>query len=280
MIINNQTFINPSDILEQLANYFFTEPRDTLSHSQQEIQDNNPNPRKPFTTTEFTRRDDRDSIPPILEEELATSIFSFQITKAPGPDGIQAFILQDMSRTLKSYLLLLFNSCLSLQYFPTYWKIATVSTVPKPGKDNYFHPSSYRPISLLSIIGKAFEKIINARLRWYGAKHQWFSPSQHGFLESKSTITAIGSLISTVEEGFRIKQSTLASLLDISGAFDNAWHPSILNGLINRKCPAYLIKIISNFLQDRKVVLSFQSTTLTKSTGKGTPQESVLSPFL
>ena len=70
---------------------------------------------------------------------------------------------------------------------------------------------------------------------------------QHGFLESKSTETAIHTLTHFVETNFSKGMSTAAVFLDISGAFDSAWPPSILQALINKKCPLYLKQLISSF---------------------------------
>ena len=56
-------------------------------------------------------------------------------------------------------------------------------------------------------------------------------------------------------------------------------HPSVLNGLINRNCPAYLTKIISSFLNDREIKISSKTPSHTKLIRKGTAQGSVLCPF-
>lgn len=58
----------------------------------------------------------------------------------------------------------LFNASLAFEYFPPFFKSATVCLIPKPGK-GLTDPKNYRPISLLEILGKTFERLVNMRLR-------------------------------------------------------------------------------------------------------------------
>lgn len=49
------------------------------------------------------------------------------------------------------------------------------------------------------------------------------------------------------------KQFAACAFLDIKSAFDAAWHPAILAALVDRNCPQYLVRIVSNFLENRTV---------------------------
>jgi len=75
------------------------------------------------------------------------------------------------------------------------------------------------------------------------------------------------------------KQIALLSL-DISNAFDRAPHPIILQALLNAQTPSYLAAIIQSFLSNRRYTIQSSSDSLTVTTTSGTPQGSVLSPFL
>ncbi|GBP97954.1 Putative 115 kDa protein in type-1 retrotransposable element R1DM [Eumeta japonica] len=52
------------------------------------------------------------------------------------------------------------NKCLELGYFPRAWKVAAIKVIPKPGKEDYARPKSYRPIGLLPVLGKTVERML------------------------------------------------------------------------------------------------------------------------
>ena len=91
--------------------------------------------------------------------EVKRKILSLKSRSAPGEDGITSTMLRNLSRKSLIYLTQLFNHLLQRGLFPTNWKRAKVIPIPKPNKPPP-DPNSYRPISLLSTVGKLFERII------------------------------------------------------------------------------------------------------------------------
>ena len=79
------------------------------------------------------------------------------------------------------------------------------------------------------------------RLKWLASRGAWFTCNQHGFVEGKSTITALSTFVDAIEAGFVKEDQTLAVFLDIKAAFDNAWHPASPHQLVERQCPTGLI---------------------------------------
>ncbi|GBP60477.1 RNA-directed DNA polymerase from mobile element jockey [Eumeta japonica] len=59
------------------------------------------------------------------------------------------------------------NKCLELGYFPRAWKVAAIKVIPKPGKEDYARPKSYRPIGLLPVLDKTVERMLVGRLQWH-----------------------------------------------------------------------------------------------------------------
>jgi hypothetical protein len=69
-------------------------------------------------------------------------------------------------------------------------------------------------------------------------------------------------------------------LLDIEGAFDNAWHPGILARLWELKCPKTIYCIVKDFLKDRNAYIRLGDATSFKQVTRGCPQGSVSGPTL
>ncbi|GBO98351.1 Probable RNA-directed DNA polymerase from transposon X-element [Eumeta japonica] len=66
--------------------------------------------------------------------------------------GAEAAIFRDLG-----LFLAMANKCLELGYFPRAWKVAAIKVIPKPGKEDYARPKSYRPIGLLPCWAKQWK---------------------------------------------------------------------------------------------------------------------------
>jgi hypothetical protein len=104
-------------------------------------------------------RHDDNPITPASPSEIRKIIGSLKKKKAPGPDNISNTALKLLPPKVVVALTAIFNASLRLCHFPSRWKNATVIFIPKPGKNSKL-AQSYRPISLLSSIGKVLEKVI------------------------------------------------------------------------------------------------------------------------
>ena len=105
------------------------------------------------------------------------------------------------------------------------WKLANIIPIPKPNKDTNMG-TSYRPISLLSVVAKTLEKC----LLLYITANITQTPTQHGYKAQHSTVTALHTLNNTVAKGFNQMAPparTITVALDMSKAFDtvNTQHP-------------------------------------------------------
>ncbi|KAK2703746.1 hypothetical protein QYM36_017883 [Artemia franciscana] len=227
--------------------------------------------------TENISSENQDKMEPITMEILQDVIKSIKPMEAPGPDGIMNFTIKKNINVLSPTLLKLFNSCLKTSYFPVIGKQANIIVILKKGKTNDGNPGSYRPISLLSNIGKIFERIIMNRLDKLSLDNCWVSKRQFGFCKGKITIDAVDNMVSVIEKNKEEKKFTLCLFFDIKGAFDNAWHPGILKKLKDKKCPIQLLRLVKSFLSDRTVSYG---KDVSRKLEKSCPQGSILSPFL
>ncbi|GFT92146.1 probable RNA-directed DNA polymerase from transposon BS [Trichonephila clavipes] len=200
--------------------------------------------------------------------------------KSPGPDQIPNIALKYLPINAITHLTKIYNRCLINCHFPTQWKIANVVMLPKPNQDHKFS-QNYRPISLLNTTAKIFERIILNRIKNSLQSHRLYSPEQCGFREGHSTLHQLIRATNIINEGFASKLYTVGVFFDVKRAFDKMWHDGLTYKMIKLKFPAYLIKIIHNYLHNRtfrvRVNNTFSETGFCQS---GTPQGSVLSPYL
>ena len=104
------------------------------------------------------------------ESEVAELLMTLDIAKASGPDGISARMLRETAEHISPSLTKFFNLSIKTGSFPSLWKKSSIVLIPK-ANDNH-DPSNYRPISLLSILGKLLEKHVHHII----AKHVCTNP--------------------------------------------------------------------------------------------------------
>lgn len=212
--------------------------------------------------------------------ELQYVIKSLKTRKAPGDDGILNIFIKNLPLSFKKIFLNIFNACLKISHFPISWKVARIFPIQKPGKD-FSSPSAYRPISLLSNVGKLFEKLLLIRLNKFIGDKKIIKNHQFGFREQHSTTQQLIRLSKFVSLGFNNNQSTGAMSLDIEKAFDTTWHDGLIHKLIKAEMPLFLVKIIQSYLEDRKAFVSLMGkNSFIFDVVAGVPQGSLLAPLL
>lgn len=175
-------------------------------------------------------------------------------------------------------LLRLMNRVWNEGFFPKNWKLGEIKIFLKDESRDHQLIKSYRPITLLPVLGKIAERLIALRLREFLEASEFFGPNQFGFTKRKCTIDALWELKCRVKNS--VEHYVVGVFLDISGAFDNAWWPLILYNLKMAGCPGELFRIIKNFLSERVAVLWLGNEESVKTLTKGCPQGSVLGPIL
>ena len=116
--------------------------------------------------------------------------------------------------------------------FPEIWKYANVVPVYKKNERNV--KENYRPISLLLVISKIFEKLMYDSLYPYLASNMPINPNQSGFRHSDLTINQLISITHTILQAFdcNLPLDVCSEYLDISKAFDRVWHDGLIYKLI------------------------------------------------
>jgi len=152
--------------------------------------------------------------------------------------------------------------------------------IPKAGKDPKV-ALNYRPISLLSSLGKLFEKVIVHRMQLYLRERGFFNAYQRAYLEGKEAAEHIYCLGDEIRLAKDNGWTTTAVSLDVEKAFDSVWHDGLRFKLSLIGMPTTLVRLLSSFLTERTIRVRVNHVLSDPVYLKaGTPQGSVLSPLL
>lgn len=215
----------------------------------------------------------------ITPSEIMEEIKKINSHKAPGYDLIVGEILKHLPRRAIVFLTTLYNRILHLSYYPTQWKFAEIIMIAKPGKPPT-EAASYRPISLLPILSKIFERLLQSRINSITSINNLIPNHQFGFREKHTTTQQCHRIVNLIRDGLENKNICTAAFLDIQQAFDKVWHQGLLYKL-KTNMPSQIYLLLKSYLSDRhfdvKMEKDNRSYQLIRA---GVPQGSVLGPFL
>ena len=217
------------------------------------------------------------SITPKMVKKVITNLDS---SKASSPDCIPVVVLKNCEPELSYVLAKLFNKCLKESCFLDCWKVSSVVHVFKNVGERST-AKDYRPVGLLSVVSKVFEKLVNIRIVDHLEKYGLFSDFQYGFRSSRSTAELLPVVSYRIARAFNRSGATRAVALDISKAFDRVWHAGLLHKLKSYGISGHIFGLIFSFLSNRRlrVVLDGKSSQ-EYPVNAGVPQGSILGPTL
>lgn len=234
--------------------------------------DNDPLPRIPYLTPEINNLE-------LLIEDVLEVLKNLHGNKATGPDQIHNTLLRASADIIAKPLTMFFNRCLSEGKFPSLWKTAIVTPILKKG--NKGECTNYRPISLLSCVGKTFERCVHKHIFHFLKQNDIITDSQSGFMPGDSTVNQLLCTYNYLCEQYDQSVTTQSIFFDISKAFDRVWHRGLISKLDSVGIRGTLLNWFTHYLKDRKqkVVIKGESSE-ERTVPSGVPQGSVLGPLL
>ena len=216
------------------------------------------------------------SITPKIVKMVITNLDS---SKVSGPDCIPAVVLKNCEPELSYIPAKLFNNCLKASCFPVCWKVSSVVPVFKNVGERST-AKNYQPVSLLSVVSKVFEKLVNNGIVDHLEKCGLFSDFQYGFRSSQSTADLLTVVSDRIARAFNRSGATRAVALDISKAFNRVWHAGLLHKLKSFK--EFQVRYLALFFSQNRqlrVVLDGKSSQ-EYPVNAGVPKGSILGPTL
>ena len=215
----------------------------------------------------------------ILEVEVQNEINSLDCKKSVGHDNLPAKFIKLICPIISKPLSIIFNKCFENGEYLDFLKVAKVIPIYKKGKKT--EVGNYRPISVLSVLNKVFEKLIYKRLYSFFEKYKVFYEFQFGFRGGHSTTQALIEILDKIRDSISKGKIVCGIFADLSKAFDTVDHKILLEKLNHYGVRGNAYNLIKDYLYNRKqyVQIGDIKSHLLPITC-GVPQGSVLGPLL
>ena len=191
---------------------------------------------------------------------------------------IHPLVLKENSNILSRHLTVLYNLSLTEAKFPNDSKVARVTPVHKAGPSDSM--DNFRPISVLPILSKIFEKLTLIRMNNFIFQHSILSPCQFGFRSERGTTHAIIKLLSHILPAYHNRVYSVCFFLDLRKAFDTIDHKILLQKLEHYGFRGQCLEYLKSYYHNRKQYVylnGHRSDVLTVMSG--VPQGSILGPL-
>jgi hypothetical protein len=176
----------------------------------------------------------------------------------------------------------LFQTSLDTGALPQQWKIAKIIPLKKPNKDDYTLAKAWRPISLLSTLGKLLEAVVADRLSFAVETYGLLPANHFGARKQRSAEQALLLLQERIYSAWRSKKMVSLVSFDVKGAYNGVYKDRLLQRLRARGIPSDLVNWIGAFCSERTatIVVDGQVSAVRDLEQAGLPQGSPLSPIL
>ena len=216
---------------------------------------------------------------PTDEYEIIKIINKLKQTSSSGVDDIPSTVIKCAAKSIAKALALMINNSMNFGIFPSPLKIAKITPIFKGGSSILM--TNYRPISILPVLSKIYEKVIATRLNSFLEKNKIKNDKQFGFRKNHSTALALTKFMEYITEKLDNGNLVLSVFVDLSKAFDTIDHKILIKKLFNYGIRGTALKLFEDYLTNRYqcVAIGDNISSLLQITC-GVPQGSILGPVL
>ena len=195
------------------------------------------------------------------------------------PNFIPTSIIKANDSKFAIPLTILFNQSISLGVFPDCFKNAAIIPLYKKGPRDLVE--NYRPISILPVLSKIFEKLMQKFLVDYLTSKNILSSNQFGFRKGLSTFDALNSITTDIFSALDNHNSAIGVFVDFQKAFDTVPHDLLLRKLEYYGIRGCILNWFKSYLSSRSQRTIYDKClSLPLTVTHGVPQGSILGPIL
>ena len=212
-------------------------------------------------------------------QEIRDAFAKIKISKGLGTDNISCYFLKLALPFIENFIAGLFNTSIETSQFPDLWKVARVTPIFKDGDKT--DKGNYRPISVLPIISRLFEKLVANQLYQHFNDHGLFSNNQSGFLRLFSTTTCLLKSTNDWYSGLDLGELVGLVFIDLKKAFDTVDHKILHSKLAIYGVQHRELSWFESYLANRKQFCRVNGVeSETGDIEVGVPHGSYLGPLL
>lgn len=155
----------------------------------------------------------------------------------------------------------LFDSSLRDGVVPHQWRTAKIIPLKKPDKDDYRLAKAWRPISLLSTLGKALEAVVAERISYAVETHGLLPANHFGARKRRSADQALVLLQEQIYKAWRMRRVLSLVSFDVKGAYNGVCKERLLERMKARGIPSRLVRWVDAFCSGRTASVAVNGYT-------------------
>ena len=200
-------------------------------------------------------------MPELTEEEVKRQLFAAKSWKAPGEDDLLTGVWQQVWPAVKGRVMKLFRASLTTGQILSQWRNAKIILLKKPRKEDYTKAKAWRPISLLTTLGKVLKSVVAERIS-HTVKTYGLLPTNHmRAWKKRSAEQALILLQEHIYKAWRSRKVLSLVSFDVKGAYNGVHKDRLLQRLQAREIPWLYVNWIDTFCSNRTATLQVNRYT-------------------
>ena len=209
--------------------------------------------------------------------EIHEVISELPRNKAPGYDGLMSEHFHFASHRVKIELAIVLQAFMRHGFLPDSLMLTMIVPILKSKNGDITSKGNYRPIAIATVISNILEICIQKRLEEY----LWTTDNKFAYKKGHSRDMCVFILKEMIRFYRKHRTSVYVCFLDASKAFDYVNHWKLFNVMIERKCPAFIIRLLNFWYRNQKLCIKWDSVLSEKfSVTNGIKQGGIVSPKL